>query len=177
MGSKLIPALSNIFLNMTETTVIKPFLDQKILFFYCRYVDDCLLLVRKRYKNVILEKMNAFDPFLKFTIVEMQNNQLIDLDTKLVDTDGKLELEQYRKTDNHTTSMMNYKKAIAPLQYKNSTLNGEIYRAHNCTTTENNLDLALKNLEEIFLHNQYPTNLIKNKINEIKNRDFGPNPN
>ena len=45
---------------------------------------------------------------MKFTVVEMQNNQLIYLDTKLVDTDGKLELEQYRKTDNHTTSMMNY---------------------------------------------------------------------
>ena len=53
-GSKLSPALSNIFLDMMETTVIKPFLDQKILLFYCRYVNDCLLLVRKRYKNVIL---------------------------------------------------------------------------------------------------------------------------
>ena len=83
MGSKLSPALSNIFLNMMETTVIKPFLDQKILLFYCRYVDDCLLLVRKRYKNVILEKMNAFDPFLKLTVVEMQNNLLIYLDTKI----------------------------------------------------------------------------------------------
>jgi hypothetical protein len=65
-----------------ETTVIKLFLDQKILLFYCRDVDDCVLLVRKRYKDFILEIMNAFDPFLKFSVVEMQNNQLIYLDTK-----------------------------------------------------------------------------------------------
>ena len=66
--------------------------------------------------------MNAFDPFLKFTAVKMSDNKLIYLDTKIVETDGKLELEQYRKTSNHTTSMMDYKKAIAPKQYKNSCL-------------------------------------------------------
>ena len=65
-----------------EKTVIKLFSDQKILLFYSRDVDDCVLLVQKRYKNFILEIMNAFDPFLKFTVVEMQNNQLIYLDTK-----------------------------------------------------------------------------------------------
>jgi hypothetical protein len=74
MGSKLSPALSNIFLNMMEMIIIEKFIDQNILLFYCRYVDDCLLLVRKRYKNVILEKMNAFDPFLKFTAVEMSES-------------------------------------------------------------------------------------------------------
>ena len=73
--------------------------------------------------------------------------------------------------------MMNYRRAISPSSYKNSTLNGEIYRAKNCTSNDNNLDLALKNLEIIFLNNEYPKNLIKNKINEIKGRNFGENPN
>ena len=73
--------------------------------------------------------------------------------------------------------MMNYKQAIAPRQYKNSCLSGEIYRAFNCTSNEANLESALENLEEIFLNNQYPKNLIKSKIAEIKDREFGPNPN
>ena len=72
---------------------------------------------------------------------------------------------------------MNYKQAVAPLQYKRSCLIGEIYRAYNCTTNEQTLNLALKNLQEIFVLNQYPKNLIKNKICEIKNRNFGPNSN
>ena len=84
---------------------------------------------------------------------------------------------QHRKTSNDTTCMMNYRKSVAPLQYKNSCINGEIYRAYHCTSNEVNLNLALENLEEIFVLNQYPRKLIKNKINEIKARDFGPNPN
>ena len=121
--------------------------------------------------------MNFFDSGLKFTETEMSENKLIFLDTKVVIVDDKLELEQYRKTSTHTTSMMNYKQAIAPRQYKNSCLSGEIYRAFNCTSNEANLESALENLEEIFLNNQYPKNLIKSKIAEIKDREFGPNPN
>ena len=56
-------------------------------------------------------------------------------------------------------------------------LTGEIYRANNCTTTDSNLEMALKNLTEFFLNNEYPKYLIENKIAEIKNRNFGPNPN
>ena len=162
---------------MLESTVIKELLEQKVLLFYSRYVDDCLLLVRKRAKNNILNKMNSFDSFLKFSVEEMKNGELIYLDTKIIELNGKLELKQYRKTDNESTCMMNYRKAVAPLQYKNSCLNGEIYRAYHCTSNVENLNLALENLEEIFVLNQYPRKLVKNKINEIKARNFGPNPN
>ena len=54
-------------------------------------------MVRKRTKNAILEKMNSFDPFLKFTVVEMQENKLIYLDTKIIEKNDTLELEQCRK--------------------------------------------------------------------------------
>ena len=156
MGSKLSPAISNIFLHMMENIVIKQFMDQNILLFYCRYVDDCLLIVRKRYKNLILNKMNNYDSFLEFTCVEMNENSLIFLDTKVIENEGNLELEQYRKTNNDSTCIMNYKKSIAPYQYKNSSLNGEIYRANNCTSNDKNRDLALANLEYIFINNLYP---------------------
>ena len=164
MGSKLSPAISNIFLHMLESTTITELLDQKILLFYSRYVCDCLLLVRKRAKNNILSKMNTFDSFLKFTVEEMQNDVLVYLDTKIIKNDDKLELMQHRKTINDTTCMMNYRKSVAPLQYKNSCINGEIYRAYHCTSNEVYLNLALENLEEIFVLNQYPRKLIKNKM-------------
>ena len=129
MGSKLSPAISNIFLHMLESTIIENYKAQKTIIFYTRYVDDCLLMVRKRTKNAILEKMNSFDPFLKFTVVEMQENKLIYLDTKLIEKNDTLELEQYRKNTNDTTCIMNFKQAVAPLQYKKSCLNGEKYIA------------------------------------------------
>ena len=121
--------------------------------------------------------MNSFDDCLKFTEEVMVENKLVYLDTKVILQNDEFELEQHRKTTNDSTSMMNYRKAVAPRQYKNSCLNGEIYRANNCTTTDSNLEMALKNLTEIFLNNEYPKYLIENKIAEIKNRNFGPNPN
>ena len=84
MGSKISPAFSNIFLHMMESIIIKSFLDQNILLFYCRYVDDCLLLVRKRYKHIILQKINTFDPYLKFTEEIMSDNELVYLYTKII---------------------------------------------------------------------------------------------
>ena len=158
MVSKLSPAISNIFLHMLESTIIENYKAQKTIIFYTRYVDDCLLMVRKRTKNAILEKMNSFDPFLKFTVVEMQENKLIYLDTKIIEKNDTLELEQYRKNTNDTTCIMNFKQAVAPLQYKKSCLNGEIYRAYNCTSNRDTLEIALENLEEIFILNQYPNN-------------------
>ena len=47
--------------------------------------------------------MNSFDPFLNFTVVEMQENKLIYLDTKIIEKNDTLELEQYRKNTNDTT--------------------------------------------------------------------------
>ena len=121
--------------------------------------------------------MNTFDECLKFTEEVIVENKLIYLDTKIVLQNDSFELEQHRKTSNDSTNMMNYRKAIAPRQYKNSCLNGEIYRANNCTSTDLNRDLALKNLTEILINTEYPRYLIENKIAEIKNRNFGPNHN
>ena len=91
MGSRISLAISNIFLHMLESTIIQKYVDENIILFYCRYVDDCLLLVRKRNKNKILGEMNSFDSGLKFTETEMSENKLIFLDTKVVIVDDQLE--------------------------------------------------------------------------------------
>ena len=70
--------------------------------------------------------MNSLILFFKFTVVEMQDNKLVYLDTKIIEKNGTLELEQHRKTSNDTTCIMNYRQAVAPLQYKRSCLIGEI---------------------------------------------------
>ena len=174
MGGKLSPALSNILLNMLELEIIKKYLDKKIVLFYCRYVDDGFLLVRKRYKNIILSEMNNFDPFLKFTSDEMVNNSIKYLDTIVILNDDKLELQQFHKPEN---VVLNYKRAISPLQYKNSCISGEIFRAKHCTSNDTNLELALTKLKQTFINNSYPLRVINKTITEIKNRNFGPNPN
>ena len=68
--------------------------------------------------------MNNFDPFLKFTSDEMVNNSIKYLDTIVILNDDKLELQQFHKPEN---VVLNYKRAISPLQYKNSCISGEIF--------------------------------------------------
>ena len=118
--------------------------------------------------------MNEFDSFLKFTSEKMQENSIKFLDTTVFINNNKLQLKQFFK---HENVVINYKKAIPPLQNKNSCLIGEIYRANNCSSNNENLEIALKNLKNTFLVNSYSEKLINSKINEIKLRNFESNPN
>jgi len=63
---------------------------------------------------------------------------------------------------------------FGPQKFVNS---GEIYRCYNCTTFEKGLDEALGNLDRILQKIFFPSKIIKEKINEIKNRNFEPKPN
>ena len=73
--------------------------------------------------------------------------------------------------------LTNYKYGISPKSYKSSLITGEVYHAYNCTTSPKALDQALLNLERILKKNLYPKKLISEKISQIKNHSFEPNPN
>ena len=78
--------------------------------------------------------MYSFDSSLEFTMESMVKT--VYLDTLIVHKNYILELEQYRKNNNPV--IMNFKYAVAPKQYKNSVLCGEIYRTNNCTSSFDN---------------------------------------
>ena len=54
---------------------------------------------------------------------------------------------------------------------------GEIYRAFNCTTNDEGHNEALSNFETILTKNMYPKQIIKDKIQEIRARNFGSSEN
>ena len=176
MGGKMSSALSNIFLNILEQNTVQKYIKNNKILFYTRYVDDCLLIVRKRCKSQILEEFNNFHKDLKWTVDEMVNDQLPFLDTNVTLEGSTLNLYQYRKPTS-SDSLTNFKFAVAPKAYKLGLISGEVHRANNCTTTEKAFSDALENLENILTKNSYPKKLIKQKIQEIKNSDFKPNPN
>ena len=53
-------------------------------------------------------------------------------------------------------------------------ISGEVHRALNCTSTDKALEEALLNLENILVKNAYPRKLVKQKIKEVTDRNFGP---
>ena len=176
MGGKLSGALSNIFLNILEQKIVQKYIKNNKILFYSRYVDDCLVVVRKRYKSQILEEFNNFHKDLKWTVEEMENGQLPFLDTHITLEGSTLNLYQYKKPT-ASDSLTNYKFAVAPKSYKLGLIAGEVHRANNCTTTEKALTEALDNLEKKLIKNSYPKSIIKQKIQDIKNNDFKPSAN
>ena len=82
----------------------------------------------------------------------MQNNELIYLDTKIINYDGNLHLEMYRKPQ-ASENLLNFRNGISPKSYEISTLVGELYRCNNTTSTPDALDRALTNTKNIFLKN------------------------
>jgi hypothetical protein len=94
---------------MLEAEIIQGYIDQNIILFDRRCVVHCLLIVRKRYKNIIFTKINKFNPFLKFTSKTMKEDTLKFLDTTVFINNNKLQLKKFFK---HKNVVINYKKAI-----------------------------------------------------------------
>ena len=174
MGNSISPILANLFCHMMESKVIKPKHGKEVIY-YCRFVDDVFAIVKKESLTKILSEMNAFDDNLKFTL-EMPNPNIAFLDTEIyLDNNNKLQHKHYKKPT-ASTVLTNYKTAVSPYKYQNSTLCGEIYRQNNTCSNESDLEEALANLTEQFLRNGYPLEMIRNRISEIKARNFQSKP-
>ena len=74
MGSPLSSSMSDIFLNLMETTLIQKFIKNKEIIHWSRYVDDVIVICDKNSINNILDKINGYEHRLKFTIERMKNN-------------------------------------------------------------------------------------------------------
>ena len=137
MGNSLSPILANIYCHLMEKDVIAPKYGNDVVF-YCRYVDDVMAIIKTNALNKIFHEMNNFDNNLKFTL-ETMNPTLPFLDTEIyLDTNNELQHKFYRKKV-ASTKLHNYKTAVIPWKYLNSTLCGEIYRRHNTCTNDTDL--------------------------------------
>ena len=60
MGGSLGPVLANIILTEFEQVIINPLINSGIVKFYCRYVDDTLLLVKRNGIDFLLNKFHSY---------------------------------------------------------------------------------------------------------------------
>ena len=68
MGSSLGQVLANIILTEFENVIVKPLIETSVLKFYCRYVDDTLVMIKKDKIQHVLNSFNSFDKNLRFTV-------------------------------------------------------------------------------------------------------------
>ena len=142
MGRKMSPSLANIYCHMLESQIIDSEFEKNNVREYFRYVDDIVCIVKTNYKSKLLKKLNSYDPCLQFTMENMTDSKLFFLDTVIVNSNGKLNLEMHRKPA-ASDNIINFKTSVSPTSYKISCLTGEIHRCNHTTTTPEALERAL----------------------------------
>ena len=175
MGSKLSPLLCNIYMSLFEREVVEKLLENETINHWTRYVDDVFCSLPKENIDEVFNKINNWEPKLKFTLDQGSKGELNYLDMTLYKDSltGKFETKLYQKSIK-SDYLSNF-NSVQPKSYKISTLCGEIYRMNRVCTNDKNRQLALDNLTKKFLKNSYPEGLINSKIDQISNRSFQPN--
>ena len=108
IGSSFDPELANIILTEFEKAVVTPLIESGILKFYCRYVDDTLVLVKEGQIDNILKAFNSFHNNLRFTVdnyflhLKFVNNGDINIYVK--DTNSGLYINYNSYEPWHTTA-------------------------------------------------------------------------
>ena len=74
MGGSLGPVLANIIMTECKKVIVDKLMKEKVIMFYTGYVDDTLLIIKKRDINYVLNQFNSFDKNLKFTIDTFENS-------------------------------------------------------------------------------------------------------
>ena len=83
MGGSLGSVMANIILTEFERLVINPLISYGIIKFYCRYVDDTLLLIEHDDIEFLLNKFHSFDLNKRFAYDIFSDESPHFLDLKL----------------------------------------------------------------------------------------------
>ena len=73
MGGSLGPVLANIIMTQCEKVIVDKLIEDGIIKFYIRYVDDTILVIERTDISCVLNKFNSFHDNFKFTIDTFEN--------------------------------------------------------------------------------------------------------
>ena len=175
MGSPLGALFANIFMCELENTII-PKLGDKICH-WKRYVDDTFAFIKPNTEKEIQQSLNSFHENIQFTYEREQANQISFLDVLITrKKDGSMQTSVYRKPT-HTDVYLNW-NAHAPNIWKTATVRSLVKRAFTICSNDTSLNAELNHLTNVFTkYNEYPMKVIKNIIQNEKNKSTTVEPN
>ena len=146
-----------------EELKVKPLIESGMIKFYCRYVDDTLLLVKPENIDTIHKIFNTFDKNIQFTVDKFANDVPHFLDIE-ISPDG---LCIFRK-DTNTGLYTNF-NSYSPWSYRKAWISSLVNQAKKLCSN-NNLSKELVTIRKFASWNNFPkyvTNkLIKYAVNK-----------
>ena len=167
MGSSLGPVLANIFLTEFEKKVVNKLIQEKVIPFYMRYVDDTLVLIKRGDIDKVLNMFNNYYPGIKFTH-ELFNNDsdfVEFLDLKI--NRYTLETDIHYKVT-HTGQYINF-LSYTPWGLKISWIRALYYRAKRICSTESIFLEQLSKLRLFMSWNGFPRYVCRKLIKKVFN--------
>ena len=132
-----------------------------------RYVDDSHSCLKTTQVNEFHDHLNSINPHLQFTIELEQNRCPPFLDTMTIRSNGKIEVDIYRKLT-HTDKYLHH-GSHHPLQHKLSVLSTLLDRAEKIPSNKGK-HRERKNILKVLRDNGYPFTFIKSYDNKRKRR-------
>ena len=167
MGSSLGPVLANIIMTEVENVVIRPLIEQGLIKFYSRYVDDTLLLVKKTGLMFIHERLNNFDSNLRFTVDLFDDTLPHFLDLELHE-DG---VSIYRKNTN-TGLYVNFDSYV-PWHYRIAWIRSLVSRATKICSSDK-LNNEINNVKKFASWNGFPRQIVEKIVNNTQSNSVSP---
>ena len=165
MGSSLAPVLANIILTEFEKVVVTPLMESGILKFYCRYVDDTLVLVREDQIDKILKAFKQFHNNLRFTVDKFENEDVHFLDLKIMNNS---DINVYVK-DTNSGLYINY-NSYEPWHTKTAWVRALDDRTHNIYSNDNLFQKQVVRIKKVMSWNGYPRYIRNKIIKRLENR-------
>ena len=169
MGSSLGPVLANIIMTELEKVVINSLIEQGIVKFYIRYVDDTLLLVKNKDIEKVKNSLNGFDPNLKFTVDKFDSESDVHFLDILID---KNKTDVYYKKTN--TGQYTHFTSFTPWRLKISWINALFIRARKICSEDSLFHKQLAYIRKVMSWNGYPKyvgeKILKNLIHKDRNQ-------
>ena len=157
MGSSLGPVLSNIIMTELELKVVQPLIDNGIIKFYCRYVDDTLVLIKPENIQYVHDLLNSFNSNIQFTVDIFDNDNVHFLDLLILDN---LEIDIFRKST-FTGQYLDYNSFI-PWHYKVSWIRALVHRAKSiCSTNSIFIEQTSYIFNKLMAWNNFPLQIRK----------------
>jgi hypothetical protein len=164
MGAPTSALFADIFLQHIEHNFVISIISKRNILYYCRYVDDILILYNEENSNIvsILDQFNNISPSLDFTCEIETNNSLNFLVITIKkNINHELVFSIYRKPS-ATDTIINFQSSHPP-EHKNLAVKYLTDRAQNYPLQKESKERECLIIKHILNSNGYPQNFINKK--------------
>ena len=171
MGSPLAPTLANFYMcNLENKAFTELTIKPKI---YCRYVDDCFIVIDNIKELHSLKNYFENNSVLKFTFETEINKKLPFLDVSVKRTEHQISTSVYCKPTG-ANETLNY-NSLCPNRYKIAVIKTFLHRAYAITSSWENFNQEVQRIRKLLINNNFPISILDNTIGKFLQTKFNQN--